>query len=249
MGLGVAVNNVLRSLVEKVTDLESLTGDLERARLEVARIEPDRDDELWRADVVDALAGVQGRVAVLEAGDGALPRGDLRARRGRVRRRSAGRLGRRGPAGAASTSASTTSRATCKPSRPATSPVSSCAPASNGWPPENCCSCSISRQRGAARRRPLHRRQRGHRRRGEVTARVWRPTSPAAVRCTPRRGFASSKRRATTASTFGPSETKAGSHPWPATGRTRQSSTRTSRASPKRSSVPPRSSSSATRPA
>ena len=71
-GLGVAVNNVLRSLVEKVTDLESLTGDLERARLEVARIEPERDDELWRADVVDALAEVQGRVAVLEAGDCAL---------------------------------------------------------------------------------------------------------------------------------------------------------------------------------
>ena len=94
-GLGVAVNNVLRSLVEKVTDLESLTGDLERARLEVARIEPERDDELWARRRRRRAGGSAGSRGGARGRRRRAPLGDLRTRRGRVRRRSAGRLGRR----------------------------------------------------------------------------------------------------------------------------------------------------------
>ena len=59
MGLGVAINNVLRTLVEKVTHLETLVGD-DRIRAELDRIEPDLDDDLWRAAVVEAARGISG---------------------------------------------------------------------------------------------------------------------------------------------------------------------------------------------
>jgi hypothetical protein len=71
MGLGVAINNVLRTLVDKVTRLETLVGD-ERIRQELDRLEPDADDSLWQAVAVDAVRGVRGRVAFADAGDGEL---------------------------------------------------------------------------------------------------------------------------------------------------------------------------------
>jgi SAM-dependent methyltransferase len=76
MALGVAVNNVLRTLVEKVTHLETLVGD-DQIRRELDRIVPEVDDELWRTTVVDAARGLRGRVALVDAGDGGLLR-DLR---------------------------------------------------------------------------------------------------------------------------------------------------------------------------
>ena len=71
MGLGVAINNVLRTLVEKVTHLETLVGD-DRIRAELDRLEPDLDDDLWRAAVIDAARGITGRVALADAGVGGL---------------------------------------------------------------------------------------------------------------------------------------------------------------------------------
>ena len=71
IGLGVAINNVLRTLVEKVTRLETLVGD-ERIRAELDRLEPDLDDELWGAVVVDAARRITGRVALADAGAGKL---------------------------------------------------------------------------------------------------------------------------------------------------------------------------------
>jgi hypothetical protein len=70
--LGVAVNNVLRRLVERVKHLEAITGELELARTAVARVETDRDDAAWRSDVLDAMRGVSGRVLIVEAGAGEL---------------------------------------------------------------------------------------------------------------------------------------------------------------------------------
>lgn len=66
----VAVNHVLRRLVEKVTHLERLTGDAARARESLARVAPARDDESWEEIVVSALRDVRGRVLVGECGDG-----------------------------------------------------------------------------------------------------------------------------------------------------------------------------------
>ncbi|MGH8977588.1 MAG: hypothetical protein ACRDV7_05900, partial [Acidimicrobiia bacterium] len=71
MSLGVAITNVLRPLVEKVTHLEALVGD-ERIRDALDRLEPDLDDALWQAAVLDVVRGVSGRVALADAGDGAL---------------------------------------------------------------------------------------------------------------------------------------------------------------------------------
>jgi len=71
MGLGVAINNVLRTLVEKVTHLETLVGD-DRIRAELDRLPPDLDDDLWRAVVVDAARGISGRLALADAGGGDL---------------------------------------------------------------------------------------------------------------------------------------------------------------------------------
>jgi hypothetical protein len=71
MSLGVAITNVLRPLVEKVTHLETLVGD-ERMRDALDRLEPSLDDALWQDAVVDAVRGVRGRVALADAGDGGL---------------------------------------------------------------------------------------------------------------------------------------------------------------------------------
>ena len=66
----VAVNHVLRRVVEKITDLERVTGDAARARESLARVAPARDDESWETLVVSALRDVRGRVLVGECGDG-----------------------------------------------------------------------------------------------------------------------------------------------------------------------------------
>ncbi|GIU88842.1 MAG: hypothetical protein KatS3mg009_3357 [Acidimicrobiia bacterium] len=68
----VAVNHVLRRLVDKVTRLERATGDAARARESLARVVPTRDDASWEDAVTAALRGVTGRVLVGECGDGRL---------------------------------------------------------------------------------------------------------------------------------------------------------------------------------
>jgi hypothetical protein len=72
--IAVAINNALRLLGKKVADLEHVTGDLARARVVGARLPAERDDAAWTSQVIDALRGCPGRVAVIECGRGELLR-------------------------------------------------------------------------------------------------------------------------------------------------------------------------------
>jgi hypothetical protein len=69
---GTAITNALRLLGGRVTELEHATGDTSRARSAGLGLAPVRDDAPWTAQVVEALRGTAGRVAVVECGDGAL---------------------------------------------------------------------------------------------------------------------------------------------------------------------------------
>jgi len=70
--IAVAVNNALRLLGKRVTELEHITGEVARARTAGARLPAPRDDAAWSGAVVDALRGCPGRVAVVECGRGEL---------------------------------------------------------------------------------------------------------------------------------------------------------------------------------
>jgi SAM-dependent methyltransferase len=70
--IAVAINNALRLLGKKVADLEHITGDQARARTIGARLPAERDDAVWTTQVVGALRGCAGRIAVVECGRGEL---------------------------------------------------------------------------------------------------------------------------------------------------------------------------------
>jgi hypothetical protein len=70
--LGTATNTAMRLLGERVDDLEHLADDAARARNIGARVPAPRDDTAWSSEVIRALQGRAGRVAVVECGDGAL---------------------------------------------------------------------------------------------------------------------------------------------------------------------------------
>jgi hypothetical protein len=70
--LGAALTHALRLLGNRVGEVERTTGGTGRARAEAARVVPARPDDEWQPAVLEALAGLGGRVAVCEAGDGAL---------------------------------------------------------------------------------------------------------------------------------------------------------------------------------
>jgi hypothetical protein len=70
--IAVAVNNALRLLGKRVTELEHITGEVARARAAGARLPAPRDDDAWRDAVLEALRGCPGRVAVVECGRGEL---------------------------------------------------------------------------------------------------------------------------------------------------------------------------------
>jgi hypothetical protein len=71
-GFGAVLTNALRLLGNRVDDLERSTGKLARARDAGRAILPVRDDAVWTPLVIDALQGCDGRVVILEAGDGTL---------------------------------------------------------------------------------------------------------------------------------------------------------------------------------
>jgi SAM-dependent methyltransferase len=70
--LAVALNNALRLLGKRVTELEHITGEVARARSAGRRLPAPRDDSGWQPAVLDALRGCPGRVAVVECGHGEL---------------------------------------------------------------------------------------------------------------------------------------------------------------------------------
>lgn len=70
--LATAINTAMRLLGGRVEELEHITGDIARARSVGARVPARRDDGAWSDLVVGALRGCDGRVAVVECGEGAL---------------------------------------------------------------------------------------------------------------------------------------------------------------------------------
>jgi len=70
--LATAINTAMRLLGARVEELEHVTGDVARARGVGARLPAIRDDTVWTSAVVDACKECNGRVAVVECGDGAL---------------------------------------------------------------------------------------------------------------------------------------------------------------------------------
>jgi len=77
--LGAAITHAVRLLGMRVDQIERSAGHSERARVESARVPTARDDATWNDAVVRALDACRGRVAVCEAGDGALLRAVVHA--------------------------------------------------------------------------------------------------------------------------------------------------------------------------
>jgi hypothetical protein len=70
--LGATITHALRLLGRRVIEIERATGEVARARAELAAVVPERDDESWSASVLAAMRGTSGRVVVAECGAGDL---------------------------------------------------------------------------------------------------------------------------------------------------------------------------------
>jgi hypothetical protein len=71
-GFGAVLTNALRLLGNRVDELERSTHELARARDASRAILPVRDDAVWAPLVIESLRDCDGRVVILEMGDGTL---------------------------------------------------------------------------------------------------------------------------------------------------------------------------------
>ena len=69
---GAVLTNALRLLGGRVDELERVTRDASRARATGHAVLPIRDDGAWTPAVLDALRSCEGRIVVIECGEGAL---------------------------------------------------------------------------------------------------------------------------------------------------------------------------------
>jgi hypothetical protein len=71
-GFGAMLTNALRLLGRRVDELEDVTRHAARARATGHTVLPRRDDAVWTPAVIDALRSCEGRIAVIECGNGTL---------------------------------------------------------------------------------------------------------------------------------------------------------------------------------